>query len=96
MKFDINLRKLPSQYGDVSVMCNQYRLRRRPILLHLDTNSSLCQIGQFWAIFYRMFSVKAQTVSICLSDSQPLLEYQKSIGKRMKYPSKMCMGIGSL
>ena len=36
-------------------------------------NSSLFQIGQCLAIFCAMFSLKAQTVSICLIDSQTSL-----------------------
>ena len=35
--------------------------------------SSLCHIGHFLAVFCTMFLVKAQTVSLCLGDSQTSL-----------------------
>ena len=42
-------------------------------------------------LFFMMFSVKAQTESVCLCDLQFSLCYQKSIGKMIKYRSKMCI-----
>ena len=54
------------------------------------------KLAIFLAVFCTMFSVQAQTVPLCLGDSQTSLLYQKSIGKMMKYCSKMFTGIGSL
>ena len=54
------------------------------------------RLAIFLAVFCSIFSVKAQTVPLCLGDSQPSLRYQKSIVKMMKYCSKMFTGIGSL
>ena len=40
-------------------------------------NARLTIFGYSLAIFFTMFSVKPQTVSICLSNSQTLSRYQK-------------------
>ena len=47
-----------------------------PILLNLDTHFIIVPDYHFLAILFIMFTMKAKTVSICLSDSQPLEHWE--------------------
>ena len=75
--------------------CYHYRMWLRPMWLRLDTKFVKRWIGHSLAIL-TMFSTKVETVFICLSNSQTLSRYQKSIGKRQNHCSKMWKGIWSL
>ena len=78
---------------DIRISCYHYRMRLRPICLHLDTKFVKMLDWPFFgyslAIFFTMFSVKPKTVSICLSNSQTLSRYQKNIGKMVNNRSKI-------
>ena len=65
----------------------------------LDTkfvNEDWPLFGYSLVMFFTVYSSKVQPVLICLSNLQTLPRYQKSIGKRQNYRSKMWKGIFGL